>query len=224
MAGPARRSAARHKVSSDLILARSALTMQESHAMHKNLLLLGLLLSGPKTGYDLHRIVREHGDLYADLKKANVYYLLDRLAKEGYLDVQTEPGARGPRGERLIYSLTERGREKFSELLQQVLRTYEPVPSNVGAAVVFLPHLPEGEAIRLLEERRQSVAQRRAQVAAFNSEEVRDTLVGLALDHLLALIDADLAWTDRALDRLRHEAVTDRVEHERQAAQDMKSR
>jgi DNA-binding PadR family transcriptional regulator len=191
--------------------------------MHKSLLLLGMLLTGPKTGYELHRIVRGHGDLYADLKKANVYYLLERLAKEGYLDVRTESGARGPRGERLIYSLTDRGREKFSELLQQVLRTYEPVPSNVGAAVVFLPHLPEGEAIRLLEERRRSVAKRRAQVEAFNTDEVRHTLVGLALDHLIALIDADLAWTDRALDRVRHGVVSDWVDHEPQAAQDVKS-
>lgn len=171
--------------------------------MHKNLLLLGLLLDGPKTGYDLHRIVRSHGELYADLKKANVYYLLDHLAQYGYLDVQTESGARGPRGERLIYSLTDRGRAKFDALLREVLSSYEPVPSNIGAAVVFLPHMPEAEAVRLLQERRDRVAEQRAHVAADNSPEVCGPLVGLATDHLLALIDADLAWTDRTLERLR---------------------
>lgn len=187
--------------------------MQESRAMHKNLLLLGLLLSGPKSGYELYRIVRGHGELYADLKKANAYYLLEHLAEYGYLAVQTEPGAPGPRGERLIFSLTEEGREKFSELLRQVLRTYEPVPSNIGAAVVFLPYLDIGEAVALLEERRRSVAERRAQVAALNSADVHDTLVGLAVDHLLALIDADLVWTDSALDRLRRGAVVESVPH-----------
>jgi DNA-binding PadR family transcriptional regulator len=155
------------------------------------------------TGYDLHRIVRSHGDLYADLKKANVYYLLDHLAQYGYLDVHAESGARGPRGERLIYSLTDHGRARFDELLRDVLSGYEPLPSNIGAAVVFLPHVPEGEAVRLLQERRERVAQRRAQVAAHNSPEVCGTLVGLAMDHLLALVDADLAWTDRAIGRLR---------------------
>jgi DNA-binding PadR family transcriptional regulator len=184
--------------------------------MHKNLLLLGLLLDGPQTGYNLYRIVRGHGDLYADLKKANVYYLLDHLAEYGYLEVRAEPGARGPRGERLIYSLTDKGREKFNELLRHLLRTYEPVPSNIGAAVVLLPNLPPAEAIALLEERRRGVAERRAQVAAFRSDEAGDTLVGLALDHLLAHIDADLAWTDRALDRLRSEAAMDVVEHAEQ--------
>jgi DNA-binding PadR family transcriptional regulator len=187
--------------------------------MHKNLLLLGLLLDGPQTGYNLYRIVRGHGDLYADLKKANVYYLLDHLAEYGYLDVRAEPGARGPRGERLIYSLTEKGRQKFFELLRQLLRTYEPVPSNIGAAIVLLPNLSSDEAVDLLAERRRSVFERRAQVAAFQSDEAHDTLVSLALDHLLAHIDADLTWTDRALARLRSDAMTDVAAHRREAEQ-----
>lgn len=181
--------------------------------MHKSLHLLGLLLTGPKTGYELHRIVRAHGDLYADLKKANVYYLLDRLAQQGYLIVHAEPGARGRRGERLIYALTESGRARFHELLQQVLRTFEPIPSSIGSAVVFLPRLSRDEAIRLLEERRQSAVERRAEVAALNPPEARNTPVDLAMDHLLALIDADLAWTDRTLDRVRSGIVTSPSEH-----------
>src|SRR5690242_19416061 len=90
-----------------------ALPPSYNGGMHKTLHLLGLLLAGPKSGYDLHRILRAHGELYADLKKANVYYLLDRLARDGFLSVQSEPGARGPRGERLIYTMTESGRERF---------------------------------------------------------------------------------------------------------------
>jgi len=59
-------------------------------------------------GYELHRVVAAHGELYADLKKANVYYLLDRLATDGYVLVRTEPGAPGgARGERLVYEITE---------------------------------------------------------------------------------------------------------------------
>jgi DNA-binding PadR family transcriptional regulator len=63
--------------------------------MHKVLLLLGMLLGGPLYGYQLHQIVRAHGELYADLKKANLYYLLERLAKEGYLETEVETSARG---------------------------------------------------------------------------------------------------------------------------------
>lgn len=181
------------------------LVVRESREMHKVLQILGLLQNGPKTGYELHRIVSAHGRLYADLKKGNVYYLLDRLASEGYLDVRTESGARGPRGERLVYSLTDRGRERFDELLRQILRTYEPVTSNIGSAVVFLPHLTVTEVIALLTERRESIVERRAEVVSRNPPDIRDTLVGLSFDHLLALMDADLAWTDKVLERLQRE-------------------
>lgn len=179
--------------------------------MHKVLALLGLLLQGPRSGYDLHRIQRAHGELYADLKKGNVYYLLDRLAKDGYLDVEAEPGTRGRRGERLIYSLTELGRARFEELLRAVLRTPEPIYSSVGPAVVYLDQLSRAEAVSLLEERLAATQERRAQVAGRGEGQRSHPLIEMASDHLLSLIDADLAWNVRVLDWLRT--------HDREAAE-----
>ncbi len=168
--------------------------------MHKVLLLLGLLLRGPLYGYELHRVVRAHGELYADLKKANLYYLLERLASEGSLQVQAEPGTRGARGERLIYELTDQGRMRFTELLREILQTYEPVHTGVETAIVFLSYLPPADGLRLLIERRQAVAARRATVAAdIGNQENNGPLVRIAGDHLLSLIDAELAWLDRSL-------------------------
>ncbi|HEY7124214.1 MAG TPA: helix-turn-helix transcriptional regulator [Ktedonobacterales bacterium] len=191
--------------------------------MHKILLLLGLLRYGPMSGkdlhrmvqvhgalsfamsgYDLHNMVRTHGALSTDLKKGNVYYLLDRLAADGYLHVRTESGARGPRGERLIYSLTSAGCERFEELLREVLRTYDPIHSGVDVAIIFLKQMPHAEALALLEERRQSTALRRQQVASELDEQTRNSpLQRIAFDHLLSLIDAELAWLDRTLANLR---------------------
>jgi DNA-binding PadR family transcriptional regulator len=168
--------------------------------MHKVLLLLGLLLRGPLHGYELHRIVRAHGELYADLKKANLYYLLERLAAEGSLQVQAEPGTRGARGERLVYELTDQGRTQFTELLRDILQTYEPVHTGVETAIVFLSHLSPADGLRLLTERRQVVATRRATVALeIGDQENNGPLVRIAGDHLLSLMDAELAWLDRSL-------------------------
>ncbi len=171
--------------------------------MHKTLLILGLLLRGPLHGYEIHRIVRAHGALYTDLKKANLYYLLDRLRQDGALTVHTEPGARGARGERLIYALTDQGRAQFFNLLRAVLRSFAPVHTGVDVAVVFLAQLPPTEAVALLQERRQIVAARRAQVAAeLGDLTTSDGWSAIAADHLLSLIDAEQAWLDRALARL----------------------
>jgi DNA-binding PadR family transcriptional regulator len=162
-------------------------------------------------GYDLHRIVRAHGELYADLKQANVYYLLDRLSEEGYVDLRAEGGTRGRRGERLIYALTDRGKARFGELLRLILRDFEPTHTGLDVAIVFLGRLPTAEAIALLEERRQTIATRRDQVAAQLGGAVGGRLAGqLAADHLLSLIDAELAWADRALTRLQAAADTER--------------
>lgn len=175
--------------------------------MHKVLLLLGLLQRGPRSGYDLHRIVRTHGTLYTDLKKANLYYLLDRLAREGYLDVRAEPGAPGPRGERLVYSLTERGRARFDELLRAEVCQYEPAHTGIDVATMFLARMPRDEAITLLEERRRRVVAHREQVATeLGAMLASPALPGLAVDHLLSLIAAELDWVDRALARLRDPA------------------
>src|SRR5258708_8630823 len=130
--------------------------------MHKELHILGLLQSGPLTGYDLHRIVVAHGELFTDLKKGNVYYLLERLAARGALQVTAEAGARGPRRERLIYALTDQGRQRFHHLLREVVRTYEVAHSGVEVGMFFLPFLDPRDAIHLLQERREAVLTHRA--------------------------------------------------------------
>ncbi|MDQ2715163.1 MAG: PadR family transcriptional regulator [Chloroflexota bacterium] len=179
--------------------------------MHKVLLLLGLLLDGPLYGYQLHQIVRAHGELYADLKKANLYYLLERLAKDGSLEMAVEPGAKGARGERLIYTITEAGRTQFHALLRETLLSYEPVHTGIETAVVFLSYLSPEEGIGLLQKRRQAMQDRRVQVVAdVGQPDQQAPLVVIAGDHLLSLIDAELAWIDRSLTYLREAGWTNR--------------
>lgn len=192
--------------------------------MHKLLLILGLLLRGPLYGYELHRIMRAHGDLYADLKKGNLYYLLDRLAGDGYLHMTAEAGARGARGERLIYELTDAGRVRFSGLLREIMVTYEPVHSGIDTAVVFLSQLLPAEGMALLEERRRIVTERRAQVATDLGNLAKSgPLVHIATDHIVSLIDAELSWIDRSLVYLRAVVWTDELaDYLQRVKQDMK--
>jgi DNA-binding PadR family transcriptional regulator len=134
--------------------------------MHKRLLILGLLLRGPLTGYDLHRIVRAHGELYGDLKKANLYYLLERMAKEGLVVVTVLPGGRGPRRERLQYRLSAAGRTEMQGLLRAVLQSYEPTHSGLEVAIVLIGQLRAAEARELLEARLGAVRATRKKSAA----------------------------------------------------------
>jgi DNA-binding PadR family transcriptional regulator len=174
----------------------------------KTLMTLGLLKSGPKHGYELHRIVVAHGSLYADFKKPTLYHLLHRLAMQGSVQVRSEGGARGPRGERLVFALTAAGEKLFFRLLRHTLSAYDAGPTSLEVAAAYLMFLPAGEAQELLRTRREVIHARRAQMAAeitamaqmsgARGRAARE----LAADHALSLMDAEIGWTDRAIGQL----------------------
>lgn len=172
--------------------------------MDKELWVLGLLRHQPLHGYDLHRIVRSHGVLYRDLKKANLYHLLERLARDGYLSVEVEPGTRGARGARLIYTITPAGRARFGLLLRQAVRSYEPSSSSVAAAIPFLADLPPAETIQLLTERRAGVADYQQQITTALAESPSpNPLVQIAARHFAAVVEAELNWLDQSIAQLK---------------------
>lgn len=167
--------------------------------MHKELIVLGLLERGPQHGHELHRIVRAHGELYADLKKANLYHLLGRLQSQGCLKVKTEPGARGRRGERLVYAITEKGRRHFMALLRDVLQHYQSPHTGIEVAAVFIARLPVLEASALLQARWEAVAERQALLERQFAGDRRGPAARIAADHILSMNAAELAWIERAL-------------------------
>lgn len=167
---------------------------------HKRLLLLGLLREGPRHGYELHRVVRAHGTIYADLGRANIYYLLERMAGEGLVAMEEVAGTRGSRGARLVYRLTDTGQARFTDLLRSELTTYDVIHPGIDVAIVLADGLPRSETIDLLHRRRAAIAARQADIvtelAAIPADAV---LPRIASDHLRTLIDAELTWIDHAL-------------------------
>ena len=171
-------------------------------------MLLGLLQSGPKHGYELHRIVVAHGTLYADFKKPTLYHLLHRLTVQGAVEVRSEGGTRGRLGERLVFTLTPAGGELFRELLRLALSSYDPVQTSFEMATAYLPWLPAREAQALLKKRCRVIETRRADFVSdldhLNGQPASQRLTArsLAADHALSLLDAELAWMGRALRHL----------------------
>ncbi len=177
----------------------------------KTLMVLGLLKSGPKHGYELHRIVVAHGSLYPDFKKPTLYHLLHRLAVQGAVQVRPEGGARGPRGERLVFALARKGEALFVKLLRGALSSYDLSHTSFEVATAFLGWLPAAAAQELLRERRAVIQERRAELLAEmqvisgdgagndHGDAARMAPRKLAADHSLSLMDAEIAWTDRAI-------------------------
>lgn len=171
----------------------------------RTMMVLGLLRSGAKHGYELHRIVVAHGSLYADFKKPTLYHLLHRLAEQGAVQVRSEGGARGPRGERLVFALADKGEALLLRLLRMALSSYDAGQVSFEVAAAYLPLLSSAEVRKLLGQRRAVVQERRDEVLE-ELERMADIPPGpykaareLAADHSLAILDAEISWTDRSL-------------------------
>ena len=64
--------------------------------MIKQLLLLGLLNENDMHGYRLNEYVNQAMGLYTEIKKSTVYYTLDKLEKDGYVEQEVERKGRRP--------------------------------------------------------------------------------------------------------------------------------
>jgi DNA-binding PadR family transcriptional regulator len=186
---------------------RAAAPLTPSQAA-KTLMVLGLLKSGRRHGYELHRIIVAHGTLYSDFKKPTLYHLLHRLALQGAVHVRSEGGARGPRGERLVFALTPKGEALLLELLRDALSSYDAAQASFEVATAFLGFLPAAEARELLRKRREAVCARRVivldelQLMAQRPDSAPVAARQLATDHARTLIDAEMTWMDRAIRNL----------------------
>ena len=187
--------------------------------MYKQVMLLGLLLEKPMYGQQIREVIERHHDLFADfIKKPTIYYQLERLTQDGYLEVRREtveaPGTGAAHDElalreRDVYYITEAGRKLFHLLLREVLGTYTPGLNEMEASLFFLQYLEPGEAITLLKERYELVARDRT-VLTQQMQELgyHDHAHNLVNDHKLALLEAELNWLARTIIHLETQKVS----------------
>ena len=181
--------------------------------MYKQIMLLGLLLEKPMYGQQIREVIETHHDLFANfIKKPTIYYQLERLNQDGYLEIRREaveaPGTglaheELAQRERDVYYITEAGRKRFYKLLRESLGAYSPGLNEVDACLFFLHRLSPAEAITLLQERQELVSRYRALVTKqIKSQHIHDDAHTLVNDHKLTLLDAEFDWLNRAIAHL----------------------
>lgn len=74
---------------------------------HTDTIILSLLVSGDKYGYEITKLVHERTELLYDLKEATMYSSLKRLEKDGYITSYWGDETQG--GRRRYYHITESG-------------------------------------------------------------------------------------------------------------------
>ena len=165
--------------------------------MVQQLILLGILLGGKTHGYRLNEYVTHAMGLYADIKKSTVYYTLEKLEKDGYVEHETE--REGKRPERRVYQITEKGKSYFLQLLRDNLGEFTRTYFNDDIGIAFMDQLSTPEVRELLEKKRGII-----QSALKQFKEVPDHGGNwhYVIGHNVAHLEADLAWIDSMLNDL----------------------
>ncbi len=90
-----------NKISSDLLRG------------HTDTIILKLLLSGDKYGYEISKMIHSNSSAEYDLKEATMYSSLKRLENDGSITSYWGDETQG--GRRKYYRITEKGKRIYSE-------------------------------------------------------------------------------------------------------------
>jgi DNA-binding PadR family transcriptional regulator len=148
------------------------------------LLFLGLLMEGPKHGYEIKRQIEEELVPFLGLKIKSIYYPLKKMEKLGL--VVKDAGREGNFPERFTYSITDKGRKIFDHLLTENFFSIERPYFNVDLSLYFLPYVDK------------RIAQRRLRARVIFLKRIKRDLEGMskniknASKHLQIILEHDL--------------------------------
>lgn len=115
------------------------------------LILLGLLKESPKHGYEIKRRIKEILSLFAGIDLKSIYYPLQILEKRGLVVKRISKPGRRP--QRLVYALTPKGENYFSDLLAKSFLDFKRPQFSLDLSLYFLHYIKPDIAKRRLRAR-----------------------------------------------------------------------
>jgi DNA-binding PadR family transcriptional regulator len=155
---------------------------------------LALLAKEASYGYQLHaRLALALGPLGGALNAGHVYVTLGRLEKAGL--VRARRVGQADRPDRKVYELTQAGRERVEEWLEDTSWP-KPAPAEFHLKLVAAAAAGLADPVRLIDRQRGEllVGLREAQRAAL--AEPAGSVAGLLLEGVVLRLQADLRWLE----------------------------
>ncbi|MFI5958566.1 PadR family transcriptional regulator [Cryptosporangium sp. NPDC051539] len=165
--------------------------------------LLALLASGARHGYDLKRAYDSRFPQARPLAYGQVYSTLERLTRDGLAEEAGVERVDGP--DRTVFAITEEGRKSLHDWLDVV---EPPAPHVTNAlftkvvAALLLDEAEDGLAVTYLRAQRRAHLGRMRDFTAAKTADGASVGAVLAADYALAHLDADLRWIDLTLSRM----------------------
>lgn len=162
--------------------------------------ILGLLSESDRHGYELRRRLAEYG--FWSVSFGSLYPALKRLERQGLIKAVPSTGRRHS------YELTDAGSAAFDELLADEAPDVDDEKA-FNLRFAFFRHLAPEERIGVLERRRATLVERRAQAKSTlrrmraRSKERRDHYTTSLVERGVEAAEADIAWLDRLIESER---------------------
>lgn len=164
-------------------------------------LLMGLLASGERHGYDLKKEHDERFPASRPLAFGQVYATLERLRKKGHVTSLNVERVDGP--DRTVYELTPEGRSELTDWLAEVDKPSPFVANPLATkATIALLVADEATAADYLRRQREAHLARMREYTKEKTDSHASIAEVLGFDYAIAHLDADLRWLNTALDRI----------------------
>lgn len=174
------------------------------------LIVLAMLGEEPMHAYRMQRLIEQRGKarVVNVRDRASLYQTIERLLRLGLIAVrETVRGDKHP--DRIVYAITERGRDTAREWLREILRTAGAEYPDFPAGVSVLTMLTPEDACAQLEARAEAVREALAEVdAQLSAAGDLPRLFLLEEEYRRALLVAELAWLGAVVDDLRAGRLT----------------
>lgn len=167
------------------------------------LAILSLIVEKPRYGYEIEQVIEERGMReWTDIGFSSIYYILNKLAKDGYIEARSGERA-GNRPARKIYQATSAGDTAWHEAVLAVLSIPQRQPSPLQIGLSNLFGIPHQEAVAALRAYREALQTQRDHVIhRRDAQRPMHMIVGAMFDQALAVMNAELAWLDNFIQQL----------------------
>ena len=168
--------------------------------IENEMLFLGLLVDGPKHGYEIKRIIDEELFPFVGLKTKSIYYPLKKM--EQLKLVRKDAGREGKFPEKFIYSITPQGRKIFDHLITESFLSVERPFFSIDLSLYFLPYVDKKLAYKKLRGRVIFLKRIQRDLKQLGARQTTPPLakhLAIILDHDLDLVEAEIKSLTRLL-------------------------
>ncbi|MDR3577780.1 MAG: PadR family transcriptional regulator [Anaerolineaceae bacterium] len=177
--------------------------------MSVRMVILGLLTERQLYGYEIKQIIEEHMGDWTSIAFGSIYFALDKLAEEGFVDkVATEQA--GSRPSRSVYKVTNAGKDEFLRLLRESWQSIEHEYFEIDVCLFFLERLSRSEVKGYLRTRLNKLERILGELETHETKQFKNPDVPAQaraiFEHSKMHIQSEVNWTRELLNNMEMEA------------------